>query len=99
MPFSSWNLPNKASCIMGRPPFEAAIEASRLRLNPILMTSLSFILGVVPLALATGAGSGLRRVLGVAVFPGMLGVMLFGLLLTPIFYVAIQGVTISVPER
>ena len=83
----------------GKTPFEAAIEASRLRLKPILMTSLSFILGVVPLALATGAGHELRRALGVAVFSGMLGVTLFGLFLTPVFYVAIQRIKISVPER
>ncbi|HEU4678342.1 MAG TPA: efflux RND transporter permease subunit, partial [Terrimicrobiaceae bacterium] len=83
----------------GTTPFEAAIQASRLRLKPILMTSLSFILGVVPLALATGAGHELRQALGVAVFSGMLGVTLFGLLLTPVFYVAIQQIKKSVPEQ
>lgn len=74
----------------GMNPVEAAIEASRLRLRPILMTSFAFILGVVPLALATGAGYELRRALGVAVFSGMLGVTLFGLVLTPVFYVVVR---------
>lgn len=66
---------------------EAAIEASRLRLRPILMTSMAFILGVIPLATATGAGAEMRQALGVAVFWGMLGVTVFGLLFTPVFYV------------
>lgn len=64
----------------------AVIEASRLRLRPILMTAMAFILGVVPLALATGAGAELRVSLGIAVFSGMLGVTLFGIFLTPVFY-------------
>ncbi len=71
--------------------FAAAEEASRIRLRPILMTSFSFILGVLPLVLAQGAGAEARRVLGTAVFSGMLGVTLFGLLLTPVFYVTILG--------
>jgi multidrug efflux pump subunit AcrB len=75
----------------GKSAIEAAVEASRLRLRPILMTSLAFILGVVPLALATGAGAEMRRALGTAVFWGMLGVTVFGLLLTPVFYVVIRG--------
>jgi multidrug efflux pump subunit AcrB len=75
----------------GRPLQEAAVEAARLRLRPILMTSLAFILGVVPLALATGAGAEMRRALGTAVFWGMLGVTVFGLLLTPVFYVVVRG--------
>ncbi|NDV17499.1 multidrug efflux RND transporter permease subunit [Muricauda sp. TY007] len=66
---------------------EAAKEAARLRLRPILMTAFAFILGVVPLVLATGAGAEMRRSLGTAVFSGMLGVTLFGLLFTPVFYV------------
>ena len=66
---------------------EAAIEAARIRLRPILMTSLAFILGVVPLVLSTGAGAEMRQSLGTAVFAGMLGVTLFGLLFTPVFYV------------
>jgi len=74
----------------GMDPINAAIEASRLRLRPILMTSFAFILGVLPLAYATGAGYELRRALGVAVFSGMLGVTLFGLILTPVFYVVVR---------
>jgi hydrophobe/amphiphile efflux-1 (HAE1) family protein len=77
----------------GRDRLEAAVEAARLRLRPILMTSLAFILGVVPLALATGAGAEMRRALGTAVFWGMLGVTFFGLLLTPVFYVVIRRFT------
>lgn len=69
---------------------EAAIEACRLRLRPILMTSFAFIMGVVPLVTATGAGSELRRAMGIAVFSGMLGVTLFGLFLTPVFFVTIE---------
>jgi hydrophobe/amphiphile efflux-1 (HAE1) family protein len=65
---------------------QAAIEAARTRLRPILMTSFAFILGVVPLAFATGAGAELRQALGVAVFFGMIGVTVFGLLFTPVFY-------------
>ncbi len=67
--------------------WEAAIEAAKLRLRPILMTSFAFILGVVPLVTATGAGAEMRKALGVAVFSGMLGVTIFGLLFTPVFYV------------
>jgi hydrophobe/amphiphile efflux-1 (HAE1) family protein len=69
---------------------EAAIEACRLRLRPILMTSFAFIMGVVPLVTASGAGSELRRAMGIAVFSGMIGVTLFGLFLTPVFFVAIE---------
>ena len=71
----------------GRDRFAAAIEAARLRLRPILMTSLAFIFGVVPLVWATGAGAELRQALGTAVFAGMIGVTLFGLIFTPVFYV------------
>ncbi len=74
----------------GRTPIAAAIEASRLRLRPILMTSIAFIMGVVPLVLSTGAGSEMRHAMGIAVFFGMLGVTLFGLMLTPIFYVVLR---------
>jgi multidrug efflux pump len=74
----------------GLPPREATLEASRLRLRPILMTSFAFILGVVPLVVATGAGAEMRRSLGVAVFSGMLGVTLFGIFLTPVFYYVLQ---------
>jgi multidrug efflux pump len=69
---------------------EATIAACKLRLRPILMTSAAFILGVVPLALATGAGAEMRRALGIAVFAGMLGVTVFGLILTPIFFYVID---------
>lgn len=72
---------------------EAAIEAARLRLRPILMTSFAFILGVVPLVFAKGAGAEMRQALGTAVFSGMLGVTFFGLLLTPVFYVVIRWFT------
>jgi hydrophobe/amphiphile efflux-1 (HAE1) family protein len=71
----------------GRDRFAAAIEAARLRLRPILMTSLAFIFGVVPLVWATGAGAELRQALGTAVFAGMIGVTAFGLIFTPAFYV------------
>lgn len=71
----------------GRDRWEAAVEACRLRLRPILMTSFAFILGVVPLVIAEGAGAEMRRALGVAVFSGMLGVTFFGLIFTPVFYV------------
>jgi multidrug efflux pump len=69
---------------------DAVLEACRLRLRPILMTSLAFTMGVVPLVLSTGAGSEMRRAIGVAVFFGMLGVTAFGLVLTPVFYVIVQ---------
>lgn len=74
----------------GLEPLAAALEACRLRLRPILMTSLAFIMGVVPLVLASGAGAEMRHAMGVAVFAGMLGVTLFGLFFTPLFYVAIR---------
>jgi multidrug efflux pump len=77
----------------GRTPVQAAIEAARLRLRPILMTSMAFVMGVVPLAFATGAGSEMRRAMGIAVFSGMIGVTAFGLFLTPVFYVALRAVT------
>jgi len=73
--------------------FAAVTEAAKVRLRPILMTSFAFILGVLPLVLAQGAGAESRRILGTAVFSGMIGVTFFGLLLTPVFYVAIQGLT------
>ena len=74
----------------GRGIVDAAVEACRLRLRPILMTSFAFILGVVPLAFASGAGSEMRQALGTAVFSGMIGVTFFGLFLTPVFYVVIR---------
>ncbi|MDE2343368.1 MAG: multidrug efflux RND transporter permease subunit [Betaproteobacteria bacterium] len=75
----------------GATPARAAIEASRLRLRPILMTSIAFIMGVIPLAVSTGAGSEMRNAIGIAVFFGMLGVTFFGLFLTPVFYVLIRA--------
>lgn len=76
----------KDSQAKGKSKFDATIEACRLRLRPIVMTSLAFILGVVPLALASGAGAEMRRPLGIAVFAGMLGVTFFGIFLTPVFF-------------
>jgi hydrophobe/amphiphile efflux-1 (HAE1) family protein len=73
--------------VQGRDRFAAATEAARLRMRPILMTSLAFVLGVVPLVWAVGAGSELRQALGTAVFSGMIGVTFFGLIFTPVFYV------------
>ncbi|MBX6331803.1 MAG: multidrug efflux RND transporter permease subunit [Gemmatimonadaceae bacterium] len=75
----------------GRSRIDAALEACRLRLRPILMTSFAFIMGVVPLVISSGAGAEMRHAMGVAVFAGMLGVTVFGLLLTPVFYVVIRG--------
>jgi multidrug efflux pump len=77
----------------GKPNREATIEACRLRLRPILMTSFAFILGVVPLVLAKGAGAEMRYTLGVAVFSGMLGVTIFGIFFTPVFYYVIRWLT------
>ncbi|MEB0206603.1 efflux RND transporter permease subunit [Pseudomonas sp. CCC3.1] len=74
----------------GMSPLAAVLEACRLRLRPILMTSFAFIMGVVPLVLSSGAGAEMRHAMGVAVFSGMLGVTFFGLLLTPVFYVLIR---------
>ncbi len=80
----------KAEEDKGKNRFEAAVEACRLRLRPILMTAFSFILGVIPLLIATGAGAEMRQALGTAVFSGMLGVTVFGLFLTPVFYVVLR---------
>ena len=74
----------------GRTILEAALEACRLRLRPILMTSIAFIMGVVPLVFSVGAGAEMRHAMGVAVFAGMLGVTFFGLFLTPVFYVLLR---------
>ncbi len=74
----------------GLDPLAAVLEACRLRLRPILMTSFAFIMGVVPLVLSSGAGAEMRHAMGVAVFSGMLGVTFFGLLLTPVFFVLIR---------
>jgi multidrug efflux pump subunit AcrB len=74
----------------GVPAYEATLEACELRLRPIMMTSFAFILGVVPLVISVGAGAEMRRTLGTAVFCGMLGVTIFGIFLTPVFYYVIQ---------
>jgi multidrug efflux pump len=82
----------RESELHGRGTVAAAIEAARLRLRPILMTSFAFIMGVVPLVVSTGAGAEMRHAMGVAVFSGMLGVTFFGLFLTPVFYVLLRSV-------
>src|SRR5208283_5946498 len=74
----------------GLSAFQAAVEASRLRLRPILMTSIAFIAGVFPLVVSHGAGAEMRQAMGIAVFSGMIGVTLFGLFLTPVFYVTLM---------
>ena len=74
----------------GEDRFQAATEAARVRLRPILMTSFAFILGVLPLVIATGAGAEMRQSLGTAVFYGMIGVTIFGLIFTPVFYVVVR---------
>ncbi len=79
----------------GADPLTAVLEAARLRLRPILMTSLAFIAGVVPLVVATCAGAEMRHAMGIAVFAGMLGVTLFGLLLTPVFYVVVRKLALG----
>jgi len=81
----------------GKNRFEAAVEGARTRLRPILMTSLAFILGVVPLVIASGAGAEMRQSLGTAVFAGMLGVTFFGLIFTPMFYVVCRGIASMEP--
>ncbi|MGD9888270.1 MAG: efflux RND transporter permease subunit [Halothiobacillaceae bacterium] len=78
----------------GLSPMESALEACRLRLRPIIMTSIAFIAGVVPLVFATGAGAEMRQDIGTPVFFGMLGVTFFGLLLTPVFYLLIRGMVL-----
>jgi multidrug efflux pump subunit AcrB len=76
----------------------AAVESARQRLRPILMTSLAFTLGVIPLYIATGAGAELRVALGTAVFWGMIGVTIFGLIFTPVFYVVVRKLTARAPK-
>jgi multidrug efflux pump len=85
--------------LAGRTPVQAAIEASRLRLRPILMTSLAFIMGVLPLVYSTGAGAEMRRAMGVAVFSGMIGVTVFGIFLTPVFYVLLRRLSGNRPLK
>ncbi|MES2440667.1 MAG: efflux RND transporter permease subunit [Verrucomicrobiota bacterium] len=82
----------------GKGVVEAAVEASRLRLRPILMTSIAFIAGVFPLVVASGAGAEMRKAMGVAVFSGMIGVTVFGLFLTPIFYVVLARIGVKKRE-
>jgi multidrug efflux pump len=77
--------------LQGRSVVDSALEAARIRLRPILMTSFAFIMGVLPLVFSSGAGAEMRHAMGVAVFSGMLGVTFFGLVLTPVFYVVLQG--------
>src|SRR5205807_5285148 len=77
----------------GKSRFDAALAACQLRLRPIIMTSFAFIFGVLPLMISVGAGAEMRRTLGTAVFAGMLGVTLFGIFLTPVFFYVIQGVS------
>jgi multidrug efflux pump len=79
--------------LAGSTPVQAAIEASRLRLRPIVMTSIAFIMGVVPLAFSAGAGAEMRQAMGIAVFAGMIGVTAFGIFLTPVFYVLLRKLT------
>ncbi|CAI8739475.1 efflux RND transporter permease subunit [Pseudomonas sp. IT-P176] len=83
----------------GASPLEAVIHACQLRLRPILMTSLAFIAGVVPLVFASGAGAEMRHAMGVAVFAGMLGVTLFGLFLTPVFYVVMRSLALRLERK
>lgn len=98
--YESWLLPLAVILIVefaeqaedeGADRFKAAIEAAKTRIRPILMTSFAFILGVVPLVIASGAGAEMRQSLGTAVFFGMLGVTIFGLIFTPVFYVVSRG--------
>jgi multidrug efflux pump len=83
----------------GRTIVEAALEACRLRLRPILMTSIAFIMGVLPLVFSSGAGSEMRHAMGVAVFAGMLGVTFFGLFLTPVFYVLLRKLAVRLEKK
>ena len=76
--------------LQGKTPLQAAIEASHLRLRPIIMTSVAFIAGVIPMVFASGAGAEVRHVMGITVFAGMIGVTLFGLFLTPVFYTGLR---------
>ncbi|HKY93294.1 MAG TPA: efflux RND transporter permease subunit, partial [Nevskiaceae bacterium] len=82
----------------GARPLRAVMEAAKLRLRPILMTSLAFIMGVVPLVMSTGAGAEMRHAMGVAVFSGMLGVTVFGLLLTPLFFLLVARTKSGAPQ-
>lgn len=83
----------------GKSPIQAAIEACRLRLRPIVMTSVAFIAGVLPMVFASGAGSEVRHVMGITVFSGMIGVTLFGLFLTPVFYTGLRMLVLKCQKR
>ena len=83
----------------GRTPLQAAIEAAGLRLRPILMTSIAFIMGVLPLAFSVGAGAEMRQAMGIAVFAGMIGVTAFGIFLTPVFYVLLRALSGNRPLK
>ncbi len=83
----------------GQTPLEAAIEACRLRLRPIIMTSVAFIAGVVPMVFASGAGAEVRHVMGITVFSGMIGVTLFGLFLTPVFYTGLRTLVLKLQKH
>ncbi|MGQ9426690.1 efflux RND transporter permease subunit [Gilvimarinus sp. F26214L] len=85
--------------LQGKGVVEAALEACRLRLRPIIMTSITFTAAVVPLVISSGAGAEVRQALGTAVFAGMIGVTLFGLFLTPVFYVALRTLSGSKPLK
>jgi multidrug efflux pump len=89
----------EAQIIEGMDRTQAVLEAARLRLRPILMTSFAFIMGVVPLVTSHGAGAEMRHAMGVAVFSGMLGVTFFGLIFTPLFYVMVRGWSERMSER
>ncbi len=83
----------------GESRLDAILEACRIRLRPVLMTSVAFIMGVVPLVFSTGAGFEIRRAMGIAVFAGMLGVTAFGLYLTPVFYDTVGRIVQRVTHR
>jgi multidrug efflux pump len=85
--------------LAGRTPVQAAIEAARLRLRPILMTSIAFVMGVLPLAFSVGAGAEMRQAMGIAVFSGMIGVTAFGIFLTPVFYVLLRALSGNRPLK
>ena len=85
--------------LSGKGPIEAAAEAARLRLRPILMTSFAFILGVLPLVIAKGAGAEMDQALGTAVFAGMIGVTFFGIFLTPVFFSLIMKIFGRTPNK
>jgi len=84
---------------IGRSRWDAAVEAARLRLRPILMTSLAFIFGVTPMVWGVGAGAELRQTLGTTVFSGMIGVTAFGLIFTPVFYVVCRWIAAKTERK